>query len=730
MMKNLSPQSLYAIVVWLIVTCCHAQVHRDLAIGDFDEVNDLLNGAMIRLPDARVETNVITVDMTNVRCTNFQIDDILLDATQASDLVGATRVKVSIEGLLMQCFLDYKYTFIFTRYGEADLYSSNNRASVSMLFESPDYNGGTFHPTKSSVEQCFPEVSIDDLDFRGDIAAVVLNTIERLLRDKVEEQAEGQICEELQSLSETLVTDVLKGVDGRMEEYMSAPPSDPLRSEGALVIPENIKIVDFQDKTTWKKWLDQMLDDAMTFLTKRVEDDTYGNEMNVNALIRENFLEDGAFLLDVDGDLTLYEGHDKFLQSTILLDSVKVFGLDTLRSFEPLVDVGKYTLQNEFSFRYLTMEVDITMELKPSTKPDSIFVNRDGSGVAAGRSGISEKVKIKFGVEDLNATAAILLAVDENKLGGVSLGSLLDTENIFGCFLSTLFGVQVSALSVEVGNMQPPTLEGFVSPGIDRIVTKSVDAAFLMYKSTMLNAAPGFFRLAVTDFLNKMLLESFPANDGLGAQCNPASFAVTENGYVDFRDLLLSPAEAKEAGGSGTQPYGDVVYTIVSELKEEFLAIDADGSPKLNSLIRDFLGQTNTTSAGVSSVGDLLNSTTTLAMGGFQADLTFRIYDAEILNFDTIGSPIQLLEPVNGEANILNSSMSIGVDSKPVRLSSKLLISLSDGGKLNSYFAVSLESLSHCDSLCYLHFQLVYNSEMRWASILTCVQLMWDLSYC
>jgi len=693
-MRKRSTLSQCVMLFWLFLTCCHAEVPRDLPIGDlavvprdlangdFDELNDLLDGAIIKLPDARVETNLITVDMTNLRCTNFRVDDIRLDATRNSDVVGDTTLQVSIEGLDMECFLDYKYSFIFTRYGTADFYSYDNRASVTMVFESPNYNAGTFHPTKSHVEQCFPEVNVADMDFQGDIAAVVLDTIERLLRDQVEQQAERRICDELQSLSQTLVTDMLQGVDKSLEEYIAAPPSDPLWSENALDVPDNVTIVDFQDKSTWKKWLDQMLVDAVAYLTKQVDDDVYGSDMNINALIRQNFLdEDGAFNLDTGGDLKLYQGHNKFLHTTILLDTVKVFGLDTLTSFEPLVDVGRYTLQNEFSFRYLSVEADIIMEIKPSTLSNSVFVNPDGNGIPANKEGISERVKIKFGVEDLRATASILLAVDESKLGLVSLGSLLDTDNIFGCFLSTLFRMQVSALSIEASDMQPPTMEGFVSPGIDRVVSKSVDAAFLMYKTTMLEAAPGFFRTAVTDFLNKKFLKDFPVDTVIGSQCTPPAFAVAESGYVDFRDLLLSPDEAKEAGGLGTQPYGDVVYTIVSELKEQFLAVDTNGSPKVNSLIREFLAQSNATGGAGVSTDDVLNTTMSLGMGGFRANLAFRIFDAHIENLDTIGAPIQLLEPVAGKANELNNSLSIGVDSKPVRLSAKVLISLSDDGK-------------------------------------------------
>ena len=691
MMSRLSQCGL---MLCMLASCCHGE-SRDLAVGDFQELNDLLEGAVIKLPDARVETNSITVDMTNVRCTNFQVDDIAVNAKQSSDVAGDTRLQLDIYGLDMVCYLDYKYSFIFTRYGQADLYSNDNQASVSMIFQSPNYKDGNYNPTQSYVEQCSPQVNVANIDFRGDIAAIVLSVVEGLLRNEVEAEAEKRICDELSTLSQTLVTDTLKGVDGTLHDYISAPTPDPLGSEKVLSVPDNVTILDFQDKktNTWKKWLDQMLTDAVAFLTKQVDDDVFGSDMNINVLIRANFLdEDRAFILDVDellnenkmlsagvvNKLILYQSHDRFLQPTILLDSVKIYGLDTLTKFEPLVDIGNYTLQNELSFRYLTVELGITMDIKPSTQPDSIFENPNVNG------GIVERVKIMFGVEDLKAVASVLLAVDEERLGLVSLGSLLDTDQILGCFLSTLFRMQVSTLSVEVSDIQPPTLEGFVSPGIDRVVSSSVEAAFLMYKAAILEAAPGFFQMTVTDFLNKKFLDTFPEDIAAGDQCSRPNISVSESGFIDFRDLLLTPEEAQAAGGLGTQPYGDVVYTIVSELKEQFLGNDTDGSPKVNSLIRDFFGQSSNVTNAVIFTDDVLNTTVSLGMGGFQANLDFRIFDAHVENFDTIGSPLQLLEPVVGEANLLNNSVCIGVDSKPVRLSAKLLIALSDGGEFDS----------------------------------------------
>ena len=539
-----------SIVAWLVLPWLvpsYAAAHRRL--GGFDELNELVKDAVVRLPDATVSADSITLDLSNLRCTNFSIDDLRLVADQNDG--GTIAVQVDIEGLDMICYLDYVYEFLFTRQGSADLYSYGNRASVTMSFESQ--NDNIF---SSSVETCDPQVNVDNLDFHGGILAIVLDVVEGLVRNKVENQVELKICEELQALSTTFLSDLLQRIDETLAQYKTAEVQDALQSENAL--PKNIALLDFQNqRTATGKWLNRMLEDAVAFVSKPADD---GSDLNANVLLREHVLEDGAFFVDV-GDLQLFQGHDQLTQTTIVLESVKVFGLDTLTTFEPLVDIGKHTIQNELSWASLTIELDVTIDIKPSTLEDSVILN------PVSRSVVEERVKIKFSVEDVNAVASILLAVDEEKLGSLRLGSLLNTDLLLPCFLSTLFALEISALSVEVGDVQPPTLQGFVSPGIDRVVSSSVDAAFLMYEDALLEAAPGFFQIAVREYLNRNVVNKFLAEEDGGECSSPLDISASKNGFIDFRDLLLSPDLALAAGGLGTQPYGDVVSTVVSNVQ-------------------------------------------------------------------------------------------------------------------------------------------------------------------
>jgi hypothetical protein len=81
---------------------------------------------------------------------------------------------------------------------------------------------------------------------------------------------------------------------------------------------------------------------------------------------------------------------DKFTEPTITRELV-----DTIGQYD--------ALQNELTWSYLIMELDVTIDIKPSTKPDAIIQG------ASDRS-IVEKVKIlSLGLDEFDAVLAAVL---------------------------------------------------------------------------------------------------------------------------------------------------------------------------------------------------------------------------------------------------------------------------------------------------------------------------------
>ena len=642
---------------------------RALAVGDFQELNDLVKDAVVQLPDARVDTGSITLDLRDIQCSQFSIDDVIITNTREG---GAVRVQLDVQGLDMSCTMDYVYSFLFTRRGSADV-NGSAQASIVASFALPD-NENIFLPSAPTVDLCNPEVNINEVEFRGDISAVVLDTIKGMLRRRVESEAEQRICEELDKLMTTHVSEMFERMQENLALYPPDMTFDPLLSEDTLDIPDSVKLVDFQNKdASVGLAFDRILDEAVGFVSKQVDESgrpiEAGGDLNINFLIRENFLRDGgAFVLD-GLDMELYQAHDSLTDSSLVLNTVNIFGLDTLKTFEPLVHIGKYTIQNKLLWDFLRVELDITIDIKPSTLEDSILVNPKSEGV------LKQAVRIGFGVKNLGAVASILLAVDEAYLGSVPLGAFMETESLKHCALSSLYLTDLSSLTVEFSDIEPPTLDGFVSPGIDRIVAGSVDAFFLIYEGVLREVAPSFFQIAVRKYLNTKVLPKYLVPDKY-----PSNIPLPSSGFVDFRGLFLP---ANVSATAGVESYGNIVSSAVSSFRARFTAKDKDGSPKINSFIREFGLRSDRVSGDNSTlyVGDVLNKTFSLRNAGLQARIETRIHELWLENLDSFGYPLRILEPVEGEAHLLNNSASIGEDGNPVRLAARVAVGLSDDGK-------------------------------------------------
>ena len=81
--------------------------------------------------------------------------------------------------------------------------------------------------------------------------------------------------------------------------------------------------------------------------------------------------------------------------------------------------------------------------------------------------------------------------------------------------------------------------------------------------------------------------------------------------------------------------------------------------------------------------GDILDGGAKVDVGGLQADVSLRLYDAYVENLDSFGAPLSILDVVKGRPHQLNNTASIGVG-KPLRLGGRFSIELIGSGKLKS----------------------------------------------
>ena len=155
--------------------------------------------------------------------------------------------------------------------------------------------------------------------------------------------------------------------------------------------------------------------------------------------------------------------------------------------------------------------------------------------------------------------------------GFTSGQSLFDQEQIQKCLLNTVWKTEIAQLIATAGSIVRPTIDGFIDDGLDTVVNIGSQVAMTAYRDSILRALPGIFQLKLRENLNRMIDNYF--NDPDNVSC-PAPASSSGDRFVDLRDLLLTPADAISAGGSGTSPYGDIISGIKSLFDDMIVEYD------------------------------------------------------------------------------------------------------------------------------------------------------------
>ena len=154
------------------------------------------------------------------------------------------------------------------------------------------------------------------------------------------------------------------------------------------------------------------------------------------------------------------------------------------------------------------------------------------------------------------------------------------------------------------------------------------------------------------------------------------------NGFIDFRDLLLPADKAKLLGGSGKQPYGNLISMAFDALKAQMVSIDnTTGLPTINSFLIQPLTESQSGTNGLLRFPErFFNMTVNSTKLGFLQSLLQKVeisaFDARIENLNTIVSPIKFLEPTE-QAHVLENIFHFGpVNNRPLNMTLSLSINL------------------------------------------------------
>jgi hypothetical protein len=624
-------------------------IERDLQQqGDFAELNAILQNLIIEVPEnpPPLTSGGITMDLYSIVCKDIQISNALLASRRLS--ASDVELQVTLSGLDFTCQSRYKYTGALGVTGRGDVYvvSGGNQAVATATLSSSSFSDGMYDPpTHVVMKSCNPTIQIVDIDFaNGGIISWTLDLLEGMLRDTMERLAEQQICNELSLALQGQTKEFLSYAKKTLKRYTDNDPSTLWTDQDLLAREQELDDKDLrllnlqQQDTNTGRWIHQLLDKGVDYLNTAVSSANGSAELQLNTWLRNYVLDDnGALILEQSENgagFVIFKGHDIVTQTTIAVDRVKLIGLDSFTRFDPIkIPTGKYTLQTSMAWEYLGLEIDATVTIRPSTLDDSIIVDSQARPIV-------EKVSAYVGITDLEASTALLTAIDRTTLEGIRLGSLLSKDHIMDCLMSTMHELDLTSMALDASDVVTPSISGLVSPGIDRVLSNVMDAAFLIYEPHMLKASPSYFQKEIRPLLNEKLLGGYflKNDDGNRRNCL-LTFSWLKTGHVDFRDLFLSPEESVAFGGSGKEPYGDLFSgMIMPYLRENFLEPSS-----LRSLTKEQSGK-----EGVLQFVDVFEYK--LDANALYDYLDFKISKLTIENLDTIVNPL-VLQPV--EKNVL-----------------------------------------------------------------------------
>jgi hypothetical protein len=656
---------------------------RDLQEDDFDEFREIFKRTTVFLPDFETSQTILFADLL-IKARNIKCFDIVIGVLEVQhELVSNQLVNfnININDLDLKCSLDYEWAYsFFDGAGEARIDLNDNFIKTGLAFTSEDFD--LYPPTNSTVASCDADITISNMELSGSVTDSILNAFEGLLRGYVEDAVSATACDEMGSLGTDLVQDMMTRAADMLMPYLEplAPEqTNATIAESMLVVPDNVNLMNFQSEGEDQAWFYSVLQEVDSALGVWLIDPntprSSGKDLGVNIFLRENILNTNRALemtvedLPFEFDPILFNGHDAFTQTTMVLESVRVFGLDTFSNFAPFISQGRYTLQNDLSWDYLSFELDVLFDMKPSSLEENILA------ATSGDIHIREKVTMKLGVRDINATLSVMLAIDQDAFGRIKVGPLLHSENLLPCFWSSVFKSEVTALEARVGDIYEPSLEGFISKGIDTMITESVNAAFLMYESVVIRAIPNIFQTTVKGLLNEVFFHTYDK------ECPGV---IDTPGLIDFRDLLLDGEEAPSLGGSGTEPYGSIAASIFKFLTTQIATVGEDGTLSANDMfIRAITEGQSGVEGELHLPGDLFNLSASdvdwegfdVLMQGFKLSLS----DVRLQNLDTMVPPFKFLQPTENPYALDNQVHFGPVAGRPLNASAMFSIGFGEG---------------------------------------------------
>eukprot|EP00948_MAST-09A_sp_MAST-9A-sp1_P001989 g1989.t1 len=616
------------------------------AVACFDTLNALLRDVVFQIPDQSINAGSgLTIGIRKLKCGSLRIGDLEVTSRRRGNTeVDAT---IRIESLRVMCNMDYSWDWwIFGGGGQASGGGPNNHMSTSLTFQSTNLDLNLPHAT--NVGNCAATINIDTLNLSGGITSSILSLFKSSLKSYISGKLREVVCDELGSLGSTTLTDLLASLTTRAEPYLGAlVVVDPLAPEKALQVPDDVKLVRW-DQGDIMQLINMGIEDGLGKVSNSTNaDGTISSDLGVNFAVKALLGGTGTLHIPFnETEGTLYSGHDPLTETTIRIVNVSVTGLDTFTEFDPMNAIGNYTLHHRLALSKLSAVAYMSISMKPSSLSSTII--HTGSGE------IVETIKITTSLDNVALETSTLIALDENKLRDLQIGSLM--ANPLECALSSIYLSNVTSLKLTIGNIENPQLDGFIDCGLDNFFTSLSDALFLMCEKVALKALPNVMELMVRDQVNNGLASFINSNN---QGCQPVNINPFPS-YFNFH----------------TDPLFQKVKTMIND----FLVVNTSTSEKngINGVLIGPLTKAQSGTPGaISYPGTIFRMNYTEQKHASFGYVDFHLRDMMMTGLDTFYN-MSLLQTVASEPHHLNNDFGFA-HPEPFAFMVDMLIRIEEG---------------------------------------------------
>ncbi|CAB9511955.1 expressed unknown protein [Seminavis robusta] len=494
---------------------------RRLKDDDFSGLNDILESFSFEIPEQVIQQELLGATATFVikgECGGISVDEIKLDYDiDKDDLL----YDVTVEGLDVDCEFEAQFDF--------GIYDIEDDLTIDVNLRNNDFEIGVVlegvPPESSSFQGCEAVIGIKDIDANGGFSANILNDLDYLVIEIVDSETEtisDILCEQVAQFTSVVDGVVLSVVD-LLEPYLGGPRSvDPLELEKDLQAEE--ELVDFTDSD---------LGYAITVIVDNLQGVV--GPYQINTLIELNLLdEDGSFVIDLTqeeeednsredddrrqlqsdqdecsivrrrhrnlleqlvvpesllmGRMLQFGGGEEELFTVNSLDvlTIEVKGLNSFDHVDLLEIIGKHTFRTRLEVSAISVKA-------------TVLLNADINDV-----NIEETIEVTLPIEDTEVVISYLVGLKASVVESTGLATLLNPENLSGCLFSALEAFGVSEMSVSVGELGIPVIEGVLDSGVDELINTAVEAAVIAYQELIVDEAiPNIFQKNVTVAVNE-----------------------------------------------------------------------------------------------------------------------------------------------------------------------------------------------------------------------------------